>query len=163
MRRDEERPLGHLERRELVGHARPPDVRDPDVDLELVVEAGRREVLDVVRAHHELAAGLPVEKPEGAQVLDAGEIEVRVVAAVVDDPLRVRVREADPRPGREGVLAAHERITSSTSSRFCSISSSEVASRLRRSRGSVFEGRTLKCQSSKSTEIPSRCETRPSA
>src|SRR4051794_25556631 len=160
---DEERPFGHLERCELVGHARPPNLRDPDVDLELVVETSRSEVLDVVRPHHEFAAGLPMQQPEGAQVLDAGEVEVGAVAAVVDDPLRVGVREADASPGREGVLAAHERITSSTSSRFRSISSSEVASRLRRSKGSVFEGRTLKCQSSKSTEIPSRCEMRPSA
>ena len=58
VRGDEQRRVGHLEGRELEGHARPPDARDPDVDLELVVEAGRREVLDVVRPHHELAARL---------------------------------------------------------------------------------------------------------
>ena len=41
----------------------------------------------------------------------------------------------------------YPRITSSTSSRFFSISSGVVASRLSRSSGSVFEPRTLKCQS----------------
>ena len=45
--------------------------------------------------------------------------------------------------------APHERISPSTSSRFVSMSSWETSdSRLRRSRGSVLEGRTLKCQSS---------------
>ena len=53
-------------------------------------------------------------------------------------------------------------MTASTSSRFASISSSERASRLSRSSGSVFDGRTFKCQSSASIERPSRCETRPS-
>ena len=53
-------------------------------------------------------------------------------------------------------------ITASTSSRLRSISSGERASRLSRSRGSVFEGLTLNCQSSASTESPSRCETSPS-
>ena len=46
-------------------------------------------------------------------------------------------------------LAAHERISASTSSRRRSMSSRETSdSRHRRSSGSVFEGRTLKCQSS---------------
>ena len=54
-------------------------------------------------------------------------------------------------------------ISASTSSRLRSISSRERASRLRRSSGSVFDGRTLKCQSSAVTEIPSRCEISPSA
>jgi len=35
------------------------------------------------------------------------------------------------------------------------IRASDVASRLRRRSGSVFEGRTLKCQSGYSTEMPS--------
>ena len=50
-------------------------------------------------------------------------------------------------------------MRASTSSRLRSISSCERASRFRRSSGSVFDGRTLKCQSSASTEMPSRCET----
>src|SRR5579884_284838 len=51
----------------------------------------------------------------------------------------------------------HERITASTSSRRRSMSSRERSdSRHRRSSGSVLDGRTLKCQSSYSTESPSR-------
>src|SRR5436305_1460875 len=51
---------------------------------------------------------------------------------------------------------AHERITARTSSRRRSMSSRERSdSRHRRSSGSVFDGRTLKCQSSYSTESPS--------
>ena len=40
-----------------------PDPRDADVDLELVVEARGREVLDVVGAHHELAAAARWSRP----------------------------------------------------------------------------------------------------
>src|SRR5262245_52048038 len=44
---------------------------------------------------------------------------------------------------------SHERISASTSSRLASMSSCETRdSRLSRSSGSVFEGRTLKCRSS---------------
>ena len=46
---------------------------------------------------------------------------------------------------REALLSP--RMTPSTSSRLRSISSCERASRFRRSSGSVFDGRTLKCQS----------------
>ena len=46
-------------------------------------------------------------------------------------------------------------MNASTSSRFCSISSGVVASRFSRSSGSVFDARTLKCQSGYSTEMPS--------
>ncbi len=49
-------------------------------------------------------------------------------------------------PQRPG---SQERISASTSSRFSRMCSSDLTdSRLRRSSGSVFEGRTLKCQSS---------------
>ncbi len=47
------------------------------------------------------------------------------------------------------------RMKESISSRFSSISSCVVASRFKRSIGSVFEPRTLKCQSAYSTEQPS--------
>ena len=57
-------------------------------------------------------------------------------------------------------VVAHERITPSTSSRRLSISASLWASRLRRSSGSVFDGRTLKRQLSCSIVMPSRCEMR---
>ena len=73
---------------------------DARVHLELVVEPSGREVLDVVRAHHEVAAAPVVQEPEAAEVLDAREVEVRVVAAVVDDSLGIGVREPDPRAAR---------------------------------------------------------------
>ena len=47
------------------------------------------------------------------------------------------------------------RMIASTSSRRFSISSGVVPSRFSRSSGSVLEARTLKCQSSNSTEMPS--------
>jgi hypothetical protein len=50
---------------------------------------------------------------------------------------------------------AQPRMIASTSSRLRSICSAVVPSRLRRSNGSVFEARTLKCQSGYSMEIPS--------
>src|SRR5262249_7358249 len=46
-------------------------------------------------------------------------------------------------------------MKASTSSRFCAISSGVTASRLSRSIGSVFEPRTLKCQSGNSADTPS--------
>ena len=70
--------------------------------------------------------------------------------------------QGDALPGHAEAFALTTRMSASTSSRFCSISSCERASRFRRSRGSVFDGRTLKCQSSASTEMPSRCEISPS-
>src|SRR3954447_11746637 len=48
---DHQRPLGNLVGRECERHAGPADPRDARVDFELVVEASRREILDVVRAH----------------------------------------------------------------------------------------------------------------
>jgi hypothetical protein len=56
----------------------------------------------------------------------------------------------NPAPG-----AAYCRMSASTSSRRRSMISGVVPSRLSRSRGSVFDGRTLKCQSSNSTDTPS--------
>src|SRR5205085_11515680 len=46
-------------------------------------------------------ADLEPQQAEVAQVLNAGHVEVGQVPAVVDDALRVRVREADPRERRE--------------------------------------------------------------
>ena len=54
-------------------------------------------------------------------------------------------------------------MNASTSSRFFSIISRVVASRLSRRSGSVFDGRTLKCQSGYSTETPSIVYDLPSA
>ena len=97
MRRHHQRLVGYAIRLEGESDARPPDPRDARVDLDLVVEARRREVLDVVRAHDEVAGPVLVQQPERAQVLDAREVEVRVVPPVVDDPLRVGVGECDAR------------------------------------------------------------------
>lgn len=49
----------------------------------------------------------------------------------------------------------HARIRPSTSSRFSAINTSVFASRFNRKSGSVFDGRTLKCHSGYSTEMPS--------
>ncbi len=70
---------------------------DADKDLDEVVEARWREVVDRERTHDELVLlTLPaVRHPEVAVVLHAGEVEVRHVAAVVDDSLCIGVREAD--------------------------------------------------------------------
>src|SRR5829696_8696229 len=69
------------------------------------------------------------------------------------DPGESRLLESALR----GEVGAHARISARTSSRLASMSSRDTSdSRLRRSSGSVFEGRTLKCQSGKSIEIPSR-------
>ena len=80
----------------FVRHARPSDARDADEGLDEVVETRRRQVVDRARAHHELALARPrVLHPEVAVVLNACEVEVREVPAVVDDPLCVGVGEAD--------------------------------------------------------------------
>ena len=63
-----------------------------------------------------------------------------------------------PRPAR----LSQPLMNSSTSSRFRSISSGVTASRFNRSIGSVFDGRTLKCQSGNSAEMPSSAYVRPS-
>src|SRR5262249_10880324 len=74
---------------ELVRDARATDSCDAAEHLDLVVEHRRREILDRVRTHDELRSVLvPAEQVEPAEVLDPGQVEVRVVAAVVDDSLR---------------------------------------------------------------------------
>ena len=81
--------------RYLVHGAGAAEPRNPDEDFEQVVETGGREVLDVRGAHHELVVGLELQQTEMSVVLDPSEVEVGGVTAVVDDALRVRVREAD--------------------------------------------------------------------
>jgi len=54
-------------------------------------------------------------------------------------------------------------MSATTSSRLTAIISGVAASRFKRSNGSVFERRTLKCQSGYSTEMPSSVYWRPSA
>ena len=65
------------------------------------------------------------------------------------------VRGDPAEAGRHVANFSHARISASTSSRFAAIISGVVASRFSRSSGSVFDGRTLKCQSGYSTEMPS--------
>ena len=83
-------------RRDVVGDARAADAADADEALEQVVEAGRREVLDVRGPHHELGS-LDPQRAEMPVVLGARVVEVRQVAAVVDDTLGIRVREPHAR------------------------------------------------------------------
>ena len=135
-------------------------------------------VLDRGRTHDELGA-LDVHRrgSQVAVVLCPGVVEVGEVAAVVDDSLRVRVREPDA--GERGVLerrpavgdaAELERVADAGMSGADELEDlvTLLLHHLHRQRLEVqaeerlvFEGRTLKCQSSKSTEIPSRCEIRP--
>src|SRR5436190_18770635 len=122
-RRDHEGVVARAVRSGLVGRARAADAGDADEHLELVVEDRGRVVLDRARTHHELHAGLADLHPEDAQlavVLDAREVDVREVTAVVHDPLCVRVGEADARPRAELERRPHARpcrcITSASTS-----------------------------------------------
>jgi hypothetical protein len=89
----------------------------------------------------------------GQRALELVERLARVGAGV-DQRERVVLDELDvdpPHHERRGDREAmdHERMSASTSSRFCSMCSRETSdSRLRRKSGSVLDGRTLKCQSS---------------
>jgi hypothetical protein len=119
-RRDHQHVVGGAVGGELEGDARPTDAGEADEHLDEVVEHGGRVVLDGARAHDELVARIAVhpEEPEVAQVFDPGRVEVRQVAAVVDDALGVGVGEADARErgelerrpavrARAGVLVDH--------------------------------------------------------
>src|SRR3954447_18867540 len=65
VRRHHEHVVGLPIGGELERDTRPPDPRDAAVDLELVVEPRGREVLDIVRPHHEVAvAAVAVQQPE---------------------------------------------------------------------------------------------------
>ncbi len=145
------------------------DRRGADEDLDLVVEARRSVVFALRPAHHELEPGRQrVQQAEVPLILHPRAVAIGEVATVVHDRLGVGLVEADAQPGGEPErrpgcrrAGAHERISASTSSRRRSISAAVNASRLRRNSGSVLDGRTLKCQSSNSTETPSRCVMRP--
>jgi len=74
----------------------------PYEHLQEVVEAGGRLVEDVRGAHDELGrAMVECQQLEVAVVFDARVVEVGEIASVVDDPLRVGVREADAGEGGE--------------------------------------------------------------
>src|SRR6185312_2061238 len=98
-RRHHELVVGKADGDALVGRAGAADAADADETLDQVVEAGRRVVLDARSAHRELRAVHP-EAAEVTVVLRSRVVEVRQVAAVVDDALRVRVREPDARQRR---------------------------------------------------------------
>ena len=97
--RDHERIVLDAIRRALVRRARPADPRHPHEHLEQVVEPRGRVVLDGGRAHDEFAV-THVEPAQVPVVLDARVVEVGQVAPVVDDALRVRVREPHARERR---------------------------------------------------------------
>src|SRR4029079_14632310 len=94
--RHHELVVGKADRDALVGRAGTPEAAHADEALEQVVEAGRRVVLDARSAHHELRA-VHAQTAEVPVVLRSRVVEVRQVAAVVDDALRIRVREPDAR------------------------------------------------------------------
>ena len=90
---------------ERPGDARAAELLDPHEHLDLVVEAGGGVVLDVLGPHHELGpAGDAGQLADPAQILDPGAVEVGHVAAVVDDPLGVRLVESDPDAMGESVF-----------------------------------------------------------
>ena len=93
-RRHHELVVGKADGDALVGRAGAADAADADETLDQVVEAGRRVVLDARSAHRELRA-VHAEAAEVTVVFRSRVVEVRQVAAVVDDALRVRVREPD--------------------------------------------------------------------
>jgi len=76
--------------------------------------------------------------------------------------LKLLVAGLKPRATDRAEAPRYERMKFNTSSRFCSMRSGRTASRFSRSIGSVFEARTLKCQSGYSAEMPSSEYTRPS-
>ena len=76
-----------------------PDAADAYERLDQVVETRGRVVLDRGCAHHELAAG-GRGRSEVAVVLGPRMVEIGEVPPVVDDALRIRVREPDARERR---------------------------------------------------------------
>jgi hypothetical protein len=128
-------------------HLRAGALRHERDQAEMVdVLVGEDHELDVLEPMAELCQAAR-ERVEGGggigACVDEGE---RLVVDQVDvhPPDRERCRDRDAVDS-----VAHARISSSTSSRFSSMCSRETTdSRFSRSSGSVFDGRTLKCQSS---------------
>ncbi len=152
---------GHVDRGHLgagpVGH----DLGQPQVVDVLVGEHDELDVLDPVPERFELALELVQRLGGVGPGVDQGQRVVLQQVAVDPPHLEGRrdpehldpgVRDALPDAVRDGLAVrrhlAHDRIRASSSSRFPAMSSGETRdSRLRRSSGSVFDGRTLKCQS----------------
>ena len=143
---------GDPDRRNLGPRVRADDLDQAEVVDVLVGEDDQLEVGDRVAVLAELGLQL-VESLAGVGTgVDQGQRLVLDQVAV-DPADRERGRDAqamDPGvPGSlERLLGAHSRINPRTSSRLLSMCSRESSdSRLSRSSGSVFDGRTLKCQS----------------
>ena len=129
-----------VERADLGVRAPGEDVDQPEVVDVLVGDDDPLEVLDPVA----VAGERPLELVE---CLARVRPDVDQRQRLVLDQVAVHPPDHERRRDREAV--DHERIRPRTSSRLASMSSCETSdSRVRRSSGSVFEGRTLKCQSS---------------
>ena len=156
------------ERRDLGAGAPGQDLEQADVIHVLVGEHDQLEVLDRMAVLGERALELVQRLSRVRAGVDQRQRPVLDQVAV-DAPHQERGRhrqsvDAGACGERECFLGARcglrrraqERITASTSSRRRSMSSAERSdSRHSRSNGSVLEGRTLKCQSSYSTDSPS--------
>jgi hypothetical protein len=141
-----------VERRHVGARVAGDDRDEAEVVHVVVGEDHQLDVLD--RAA--VAGERRLERVERAAGVGAGvDQRQRVVVdqVAVDAPDGERRRDRQPvdplsRGGRVRVVR-HERISASTSSRFSSMwARDESDSRFSRSSGSVFDGRTLKCQSS---------------
>ena len=143
---------GHVDGGDLGARVRRHERHEPEVVDVLVGEDHQLDVLERVAEAGDPALEL-VERR--ARVRPGVHQRERLVLDQVDVHSPDRERRGDGEAvdaggGRRGEgVVAHARITPSTSSRFSSMCSSETSdSRFRRRSGSVFEGRTLKCQSS---------------
>ncbi len=145
--RDDDVDRGHVGAR-----ARGDDLDQPEVVDVLVGDHDQLEVLDRVADGLELAGELVERFARVRPGVDEGQRPV-VDQVAVDAPDGERGRDPESvdagiARSPERLLWGHARIRARISSRLRSMSSREISdSRLRRSSGSVLEGRTLKCQS----------------
>ena len=158
---------GDADRGDLGAGVLDDDLDQPEVVDVLVGDDHQLQVVDRVAALAELALQLVERLARVGPGVDQGQRLVLEQVAV--DPAdrkgggdREAVDSGQRRllERRLGGQLGHARIIARTSSRFASMCSRETSdSRLRRSSGSVLEGRTLKCQSGWSIETPSRWAT----
>jgi hypothetical protein len=134
------------------------DVDQPEMIDVLVGDDHELEIVDPVPERFQLPLELVERLPRvGAGVQQRQRLALQQIGVDSPDPEWGRDPQhpdagvRDPLPDLDRRLLElfrHERISPSTSSRFSSMCSWETSdSRLRRSSGSVFDGRTLKCQS----------------
>ena len=141
-----------VDRRDLGPRVLGDDLDQAQVVDVLVGEDHQLEVVDAVAEGAELGVQL-IEGLAGVRAgVDQGQRLVFEQVAI-DPPDRERRRYPQLVDSRvacplERLVGVHARISPRISSRFSSMCSRETSdSRLRRSSGSVFDGRTLKCQS----------------